>query len=454
MKKTTPKYNGAYPLAAELILASRLTKQSKIFAAAVRRACMSTFRAIAKSSAVTNPNNDASNGKDVGVAFVAGESISPALVKKVNKYIKKNYGSNWSNIPREKQTKIIKQAIGQIAEPKPIATKSTIQKMMSYGEYGAVPVHIISGVEKEIASTYAKSYAAEAGASAGSALSTITKNAAKVQDVIEAGDFGLTPEYFGAHYEKYTVKGEKLVDLVTGKEVTADTAGAVAPEIITIADPLLNLSVISSAPAMDAIKTDVVNNVEQNFQLIVKAAEGKRLAPGVELSPEDAADLISVDIYKDNPELREATDAWVEQNMQRIKNMNADALKRGIKVTQQAVKEGRSPTWLEEQLQKEMEIPARRASTIARTATSNAAWNVDYAQAKNDGLSIYRWRGMLDERERQEHKKREGVAFDPQHPPTDGNPGQPINCRCWAEWLFENSDVEAAQNEIAARNRS
>lgn len=457
----TQRYNGAYPLAAEMVLAARQDKQARAFTAVVKQACIATYKAVARSGAAAsfNFNADATDGKDVGIEHAAGSNLSPALVKKVRKYLKQKYGSNWSHLSRDKQTQLIKAFIKQSVDVSPVSAgkKSTITGLMSYGEYGAIPAYIIAGIQQSITSNLAKSYAVtNTGdiSKAADVVTAISRNADAMRNQIEAADFGLTPDYWKNHYQKFTVDEAPLVDLVTGAPVTASTAGAVAPDIPALLSSVVELSTINSAPALDAVKKDAINNVEQNFQLIVRAAEGQRLGDGVKLSPEDLEDLISVDVFETNPELSAATDKWVEDSFNRIKNMNADAVKRGINVTQQAIKEGRSLPWLEEQLTKQMDVSAGKAKTIARTATSNAAWNAELATAKAAGMNYYRWRGMLDERERKQHYDREGHAYDPAHPPTDGNPGQPINCRCWPEWLFTSSDIEEAEDEISTRHRN
>lgn len=455
MKKTTPKYNAAYPLAAELVAASRMEKQQRIFTDAVYRACLACYRTIARSGAVTNPNNDARDGKDVGVDVVAGESLSKTDVKKVRKYLKQRFGARWSSLSREQQTATIKTVVRQSVAVAPVSAgkKRTVKALtQQYGEYGALPAHIIAGTEQAIASNMAKSVAMTQGESAAAPLAQIAKNAATIKSQIEADNFGLTPDYWRNHYQNFTVDKKPVVDFITGAPISADTAGAVAPEVLELAQPVIELSAISQAPVMESLTTEVMNNTLQDFRLIVKAGAGKRLAPGVTLDEENVEDLISVDAYSNDAQLAEETDEWVEQFIGRTKDMSADALKRGIKITQQAIREGRTDDWLTDQLQKQMDISAGRAKTIARTSTGNAAWNASYYGARAGGMRLYRWRGMLDEKERAEHVKREGQAFDPAHPPTDGNPGQPFNCRCTPEWLFTEQDEEDAENEITTRN--
>lgn len=48
------------------------------------------------------------------------------------------------------------------------------------------------------------------------------------------------------------------------------------------------------------------------------------------------------------------------------------------------------------------------------------------------GVDSYTWRTQGDDRVRDEHVARDGLAFRWDSPPEDGHPGEPINCRCFA----------------------
>lgn len=452
MMTTKPRYNAAYPLAAELVFADRLATSAAIFADAVRAACLLCWQQIGRSDARLNPNTDAADGRDISIRQVAGDSHSPALVKRVREYIRRKMGSSWSNLSRESQEKVVRQVISEIS-PQPL-TASLIAGLSAYGEFGAVPAFVISEVRRRMSSALAANVAKSAGADAALRLSQINSTAAAVQGSIAADSFGLTDSYWSNYYQRYKADGVELVDLITGKEVTAEAVGAVRKDVTALADSLLDASVIDSAPALESAKREIYHSTAQDFQLIIRASADHKLAPGVNLPPEHAADLISIDIYEGNAALTEKTDEWISRSLQRIRDINAESLKRGIKVVQQGIREGKTRDWIAEQLVKEMEIPVRRARNIARNEIGNQAWNVSYTSAKAAGMRYYRWRGMLDERERKLHIDREGKAYNPEKPPTDGNPGQPQLCRCYPEWLFDDDDVRAAEDEITARNRS
>lgn len=52
------------------------------------------------------------------------------------------------------------------------------------------------------------------------------------------------------------------------------------------------------------------------------------------------------------------------------------------------------------------------------------------------GVEEYVWRTLLDGRVREAHLSREGRIYRWDEPPSDGHPGEPINCRCYAEPRF------------------
>lgn len=111
---------------------------------------------------------------------------------------------------------------------------------------------------------------------------------------------------------------------------------------------------------------------------------------------------------------------WLTESMGRMENVSDEALQRGINTVQQGLREGRGVDYIANKLADEMEIPFRRARNVARNEIGNQAWNLEEANARIAGMSIYRWRGMLDERERKEHVGREGKAYTPTRPPRDG----------------------------------
>lgn len=449
-----PRYVTSYPLAAELVFSQRLADNAIAFTAWVSAASIKCYKALAASGARFNPNTDAADGKDINVSVVAGDSMSPKAAKKVESFLRHKAGGNWSRMTRARQKREI-AAFLLAVRPTAYSDDSPLQKLIAsligFGEFGAVPAYIISEVNKSLLTELATGFSQVESTYTRAAIKTLANNATEIQSHIVNGRFGLTDEYWQKYYQRFKVDGENLIDLVSGKAVTADTVGAVAADVAAVSKSVVDASVIPNLPALDSARSEIYKSAADDLQIVVKGASGHKLAPGVELPIDDIGDLISIDKFENNPGLLHKSEQWVERSMSRIEDLNADALKRGIKVVQEGIREGRGIAWIEEQLSKEMEISVRRARNIGRNEIGNHAWDASFENAQLAGMRFYIWSGTLDERERHSHVIREGKAYSPQSPPPDGNPGQPHGCRCTATWLSDDKEVRNAEDEIAKR---
>lgn len=97
-------------------------------------------------------------------------------------------------------------------------------------------------------------------------------------------------------------------------------------------------------------------------------------------------------------------------------------------------------------LEERFGVAESRAQLIARDQVGKFFGAVNQARQENLGISRYRWRGVMDNRERDEHVLREGEIFSWDDAPEDGHPGEPINCRCGADPVLEDvlAELEAA----------
>lgn len=106
---------------------------------------------------------------------------------------------------------------------------------------------------------------------------------------------------------------------------------------------------------------------------------------------------------------------------------------------------------LEKIISRHKGVSERKAKFLARQETRLLVAEYTKNRMKQAGISRFRWRTVLDGRERPEHKALNGqiFAFD-ELPIIDartgekGMPGQAFNCRCWAEavidWTLLNND--------------
>lgn len=78
-----------------------------------------------------------------------------------------------------------------------------------------------------------------------------------------------------------------------------------------------------------------------------------------------------------------------------------------------------------------------RAKLIARDQINKLNGQLTQLRQENAGINKYIWRTVGDDRVRPEHADLEGKEFSWDSPPSIGHPGEPINCRCYAEPIFE-----------------
>lgn len=154
----------------------------------------------------------------------------------------------------------------------------------------------------------------------------------------------------------------------------------------------------------------------------------------------------SVDVFKQEPWLADVLKNWESQNIALIKSVPAQSLDRLHGKIVQAVRTGQTQRDLVKIVQSEYGVARNRAKLIANDQVGKLNGQLTQERQVGIGVKQYRWRGVLDSRERDEHVAREGMIFSWDKPPPDGHPGEPIRCRCGAEAilpLFE--DLEGLQ---------
>jgi uncharacterized protein with gpF-like domain len=119
---------------------------------------------------------------------------------------------------------------------------------------------------------------------------------------------------------------------------------------------------------------------------------------------------------------------------------------------QQPQPEGRT---LWQQIQHVGGVTRWRARFIARDQTAKMSSAISEFQCEQAGIDRYIWRTSRDIRvvgtpgglypkgskTHMDHYSREGKIFRWSDPPPDGHPGEPINCRCWAQGVLNLSRV-------------
>jgi SPP1 gp7 family putative phage head morphogenesis protein len=105
-----------------------------------------------------------------------------------------------------------------------------------------------------------------------------------------------------------------------------------------------------------------------------------------------------------------------------------------------AVNSGKSATDLSAIIKSTYDVPVKRAQLIANDQVGKLHSQLAQTRQKAIGVKEYIWRGIMDDRERPEHRAREGKTFKWSNPPSDGHPGEAINCRCYGQPIFPPRD--------------
>lgn len=88
-----------------------------------------------------------------------------------------------------------------------------------------------------------------------------------------------------------------------------------------------------------------------------------------------------------------------------------------------------------------------RLKTIARHQVTLLHAQVQKARAQQFGVREFVWRTQGDGRVRDEHRELDGRVFSYDDPPSEGLPGEPVNCRCYAESVLPD-DLDEVIAEI------
>lgn len=147
------------------------------------------------------------------------------------------------------------------------------------------------------------------------------------------------------------------------------------------------------------------------------------------------SDAVGVSFAKimDREGITEIMQAKVRENVSLIRSVSSEMLERTEDVLWRQLN-GQTTETLNAALSSIYGNANNRATIIARDQTSkfNAALN----RQRNENLSVtkYIWRTSNDERVRDSHEANNGQTFEyDEPPPSTGNPGDDVLCRCTAE---------------------
>lgn len=141
-----------------------------------------------------------------------------------------------------------------------------------------------------------------------------------------------------------------------------------------------------------------------------------------------------VDVVKSEPQLKPRLQEWEQRNLALIESIPAQFVERLEGRIIDAVQRGMTAKDVTKIVLSVYPLPVKRARLIARDQVGKLNGQLTRMRQEALGVESYRWRGVMDARERPSHVEHEKKVFrwdDP--PPETGHPGEDYQCRCHAE---------------------
>lgn len=148
--------------------------------------------------------------------------------------------------------------------------------------------------------------------------------------------------------------------------------------------------------------------------------------------------VLGVDVLKSEPWINDQLDSFVNENVKLIKSIPEKYLDDVEGIVQRGFRGGVSKKDIAKEMRSRLGVTKRRAELIARDQVKNLNKELTRLRQKEIGVKQYVWRTSGDERVRSAHAQHDGKTYSWDNPPENtGNPGDDINCRCYAEPVLE-----------------
>ncbi|MFB6371705.1 MAG: minor capsid protein [Bradymonadaceae bacterium] len=143
--------------------------------------------------------------------------------------------------------------------------------------------------------------------------------------------------------------------------------------------------------------------------------------------------------------------AFARENLDLIQDVDRQPFDELSEELVQAVREGKRPKAIEDLVQERLDVTESRAELIARDQISKLNSDFNRVRQRNNGIERYEWMSAADRRVRTKHKFLHGEIRQWSNPhPTEGHPGDPIQCRCVARGIIADlvsDDVRQAESK-------
>jgi SPP1 gp7 family putative phage head morphogenesis protein len=147
--------------------------------------------------------------------------------------------------------------------------------------------------------------------------------------------------------------------------------------------------------------------------------------------------VVSVDVVGAEPWLSGAINEFVHENVALIKSVPAEFFSDLERQLKRNIADGARPEELEDLITDRYNVAESRAKLIARDQVGKFNGDLNRVRQKDLGIERFVWRSMHDNRVRPEHEDRDGETYSWDDPPDGETPGEPVQCRCYADPVLE-----------------
>lgn len=156
------------------------------------------------------------------------------------------------------------------------------------------------------------------------------------------------------------------------------------------------------------------------------------------------------DAFTTEPKLRAQVATFTQENVALIRSIPDKYFAQVEQLVVEGVQKGMLGRDLAKLIQERTGVAESRAALIARDQVGKFNGALNAARMRSLGVKRFRWRTMRDSRVRRDHEQLEDNVYAFDEPPSEGLPGHPVNCRCYAEPLLDELLDEEPQAEAPA----
>lgn len=186
---------------------------------------------------------------------------------------------------------------------------------------------------------------------------------------------------------------------------------------------------IEAAISQTSISTGALASLARKF------ATRTQTHQSIQMSKQTRAAL-GVDLSSSAP-LNATMESFVAENVALIKDVPLKTLRDIEGIVYRGVSSGTLHKDLAKEIQAATGLGKKRAALIARDQVGKYYGQVQATRHKAIGVKEFIWRTVGDERVRSKHEALNGQKFSYNNPPSEGLPGEPVRCRCYADPVLD-----------------